>query len=124
MDKALAYISDCDMATSRQACSATCCLAFRPGSPPSTARTSKTTAPKRPSGSTPPPVGTRVAQLMGAVAGRDIETVAAMGQLRTVVRTLATQDLAPDELLTRSVGARVAPSSGLLAEPRGMGQHM
>lgn len=43
--------------------------------------------------------GARVALVCGTVAGRGVEAAATMGQLRTVVQTLARQDLAPDELL-------------------------
>ncbi|WP_370103373.1 SpoIIE family protein phosphatase [Streptacidiphilus sp. MAP12-20] len=58
--------------------------------------------------------GARVALVMGTVAGRGIETAAAMGQLRTAVQTLAAQDLAPEELLTRLDEAtdRLAESDG------------
>ncbi|WP_405014475.1 SpoIIE family protein phosphatase [Kitasatospora sp. NBC_01539] len=43
--------------------------------------------------------GARVALVCGTVAGRGVESAATMGQLRTVVQTLARQDLPPDELL-------------------------
>ncbi|MEY9968366.1 PAS domain S-box-containing protein [Streptacidiphilus sp. MAP12-16] len=58
--------------------------------------------------------GARVALVMGTVAGRGIETAAAMGQLRTAVQTLAAQDLPPEELLTRLDEAtdRLAESLG------------
>ncbi|MEW1910593.1 SpoIIE family protein phosphatase [Kitasatospora sp. NPDC085895] len=43
--------------------------------------------------------GGRVALVCGTVAGRGVEAAATMGQLRTVVQTLARQDLPTDELL-------------------------
>ncbi|MER6086032.1 SpoIIE family protein phosphatase [Streptomyces sp. NPDC001833] len=45
--------------------------------------------------------GARVALVVGDVVGHGIEAAAAMGRLRTAVRTLADVDLAPDELLTQ-----------------------
>ncbi|MBZ3906228.1 SpoIIE family protein phosphatase [Streptomyces griseiscabiei] len=42
----------------------------------------------------------RVALVVGDVVGHGIQASAAMGRLRTAVRTLADVDLAPDELLT------------------------
>ncbi|MFE3496057.1 SpoIIE family protein phosphatase [Streptomyces sp. NPDC059175] len=45
--------------------------------------------------------GARVALVVGDTAGRGIEAAATMGQLRTALRTLALQELEPDELLTR-----------------------
>lgn len=45
--------------------------------------------------------GTRVALVLGDVAGHGVHASATMGQLRSAVRTLADVDLAPDELLTR-----------------------
>jgi serine phosphatase RsbU (regulator of sigma subunit)/PAS domain-containing protein len=44
--------------------------------------------------------GTRVALVVGDVAGHGVHASAAMGRLRTAVRTLADVDLPPDELLT------------------------
>ncbi|MGW1991445.1 SpoIIE family protein phosphatase [Embleya sp. NPDC001921] len=44
--------------------------------------------------------GARVALVVGDVVGHGIHAAAAMGRLRTAVRTLADVDLAPDELLT------------------------
>ncbi|MFD7232818.1 SpoIIE family protein phosphatase [Streptomyces sp. NPDC059881] len=44
--------------------------------------------------------GARVAMVVGDVVGHGIHASAAMGRLRTAVRTLADVDLAPDELLT------------------------
>ncbi|MFF4259850.1 SpoIIE family protein phosphatase [Streptomyces sp. NPDC001663] len=43
--------------------------------------------------------GTRVALVVGEVPGHGIGAAAAMGQLRTAVRTLADLDLSPDEVL-------------------------
>ncbi|MFJ8199606.1 SpoIIE family protein phosphatase [Streptomyces sp. NPDC096152] len=43
----------------------------------------------------------RTALVVGNVSGQGLNTAAAMGQLRTVVRSLAAFDLAPDELLAR-----------------------
>ncbi|MFD5087922.1 SpoIIE family protein phosphatase [Kitasatospora sp. NPDC058406] len=45
--------------------------------------------------------GTRVALVVGDVVGHGIPASAAMGRLRTAVRTLAAVDLPPDELLTQ-----------------------
>ncbi|GCD96981.1 SpoIIE family protein phosphatase [Embleya hyalina] len=45
--------------------------------------------------------GARVALVVGDVVGHGIHAAAAMGRLRTAVRTLADVDLAPDELLTQ-----------------------
>ncbi|MFC9748296.1 SpoIIE family protein phosphatase [Streptomyces niveus] len=44
--------------------------------------------------------GARVALVVGDVVGHGIQASAAMGRLRTAVRTLADVDLRPDELLT------------------------
>ncbi|MET9481886.1 SpoIIE family protein phosphatase [Streptomyces sp. NPDC006638] len=44
--------------------------------------------------------GTRVALVVGDVVGHGLHAAAAMGRLRTAVRTLADVDLPPDELLT------------------------
>ena len=44
--------------------------------------------------------GSRVALVVGDVVGHGINAAAAMGRLRTAVRTLAAVDLPPDELLT------------------------
>ncbi|MFD5566197.1 ATP-binding SpoIIE family protein phosphatase [Kitasatospora griseola] len=43
----------------------------------------------------------RVGLAVGRITGTGIEAAALMGQLRTALRTLAVQDLAPDELLVR-----------------------
>ncbi|MFJ2395382.1 SpoIIE family protein phosphatase [Streptomyces sp. NPDC087843] len=45
--------------------------------------------------------GARTALVVGEVAGRGIQAATTMGQLRTVVRSLAALDLQPDELLAR-----------------------
>lgn len=45
--------------------------------------------------------GARVALVVGDVTGHGIEAAATMGQLRTALRTLALQELEPDELLVR-----------------------
>ncbi|WP_042364539.1 ATP-binding SpoIIE family protein phosphatase [Streptacidiphilus neutrinimicus] len=45
--------------------------------------------------------GARVALVVGDVTGRGIHAVARAGRLRTAIRTLATMDLPPDELLWR-----------------------
>ncbi|MFD7644480.1 SpoIIE family protein phosphatase [Kitasatospora sp. NPDC059795] len=45
--------------------------------------------------------GARVGLAIGSVNGTGIEAAALMGQLRTALRTLAVQDLSPDELLVR-----------------------
>ncbi|MFC9128185.1 SpoIIE family protein phosphatase [Streptomyces sp. NPDC057099] len=45
--------------------------------------------------------GTRIALVVGDVVGHGIHASAAMGRLRTAVRTLAAVDLPPDELLTQ-----------------------
>ncbi|MER5728734.1 SpoIIE family protein phosphatase [Streptomyces sp. NPDC002138] len=42
---------------------------------------------------------TRLAFVMGSVAGRGLDATAAMGRLRSAVQTLADLDLSPDELL-------------------------
>ncbi|MGW0812051.1 ATP-binding SpoIIE family protein phosphatase [Streptomyces viridiviolaceus] len=57
--------------------------------------------------------GARTALVVGAVAGGGIESAAAMGQLRLVVRALAELDLGPDELL-----ARLDESAARLAKER------
>ncbi|MFI5634946.1 SpoIIE family protein phosphatase [Streptomyces sp. NPDC051664] len=45
--------------------------------------------------------GARTALVVGEVAGRGIQAATTMGQLRTVIRSLAALDLQPDELLAR-----------------------
>ncbi|MDT0611461.1 SpoIIE family protein phosphatase [Streptomyces lancefieldiae] len=62
--------------------------------------------------------GTRVALVVGEVAGHGIEAAATMGQLRVALRTLALQDLETDELLTRldEVAAQLASASASAAD--------
>ncbi|WP_405890462.1 SpoIIE family protein phosphatase [Streptomyces sp. NBC_01527] len=45
--------------------------------------------------------GARTALVIGEVTGRGIQAATTMGQLRTVIRSLAALDLQPDELLAR-----------------------
>nr|WTB36218.1 SpoIIE family protein phosphatase [Streptomyces sp. NBC_00830] len=45
--------------------------------------------------------GARTALVVGEVTGRGIQAATTMGQLRTVIRSLAALDLQPDELLAR-----------------------
>jgi GAF domain-containing protein len=45
--------------------------------------------------------GARTALAVGEISGQGIQAAAAMGELRTVVRSLARLDLGPDELLAR-----------------------
>ncbi|MFD4542774.1 SpoIIE family protein phosphatase [Streptomyces bauhiniae] len=62
--------------------------------------------------------GTRVALVVGDVAGHGIEAAATMGQLRIALRTLALQDLETDELLTHldEVASQLAePSDAYVA---------
>ncbi|MYS95083.1 MULTISPECIES: SpoIIE family protein phosphatase [Streptomyces] len=61
--------------------------------------------------------GARVALVVGEVPGHGIDAAAAMGQLRTAVRTLAAQDLPPEEVLAHldDLVARSAREDG--AEP-------
>ncbi|MFD6225913.1 SpoIIE family protein phosphatase [Streptomyces sp. NPDC060232] len=48
--------------------------------------------------------GARTALVVGTVAGSGLHTATLMGQLRTVIRSLSTFDLQPDELLARLQG--------------------
>ncbi|UNM13520.1 SpoIIE family protein phosphatase [Streptomyces formicae] len=57
--------------------------------------------------------GARTALVVGEVAGQGIYAATTMGQLRTVVHTLAALDLEPDELL-----ARLSDTAARLAEER------
>ncbi|UUN25270.1 SpoIIE family protein phosphatase [Streptomyces sp. FIT100] len=57
--------------------------------------------------------GARTALVVGEVAGRGIYAATTMGQLRTVVHTLAALDLEPDELL-----ARLSDTAARLADER------
>ncbi|MFF3848140.1 SpoIIE family protein phosphatase [Streptomyces sp. NPDC002328] len=59
--------------------------------------------------------GARVALVVGEVPGHGIDAAAAMGRLRTAVRTLAAMDLPPDEVLARLddlVGSRAHEDGG------------
>ncbi|MET7458040.1 SpoIIE family protein phosphatase [Streptomyces sp. NPDC005574] len=58
--------------------------------------------------------GARTALVVGKVSGRGLNAAATMGQLRTVVRSLAAFELPPDELLARLHG-----TAGHLAAERG-----
>jgi PAS domain S-box-containing protein len=62
--------------------------------------------------------GSRVALVVGDVAGHGIHAAATMGRLRTAVQTLADVDLEPEELLTRldDVVARLAAEQELSAD--------
>ncbi|MFF1257004.1 MULTISPECIES: SpoIIE family protein phosphatase [unclassified Streptomyces] len=57
--------------------------------------------------------GARTALVVGEIAGQGIHVTAAVGQLRTVVRSLAAFDLEPDELI-----ARLDDTATLLAAER------
>ncbi|GGW99952.1 SpoIIE family protein phosphatase [Streptomyces lomondensis] len=59
--------------------------------------------------------GARVALVVGEVPGHGIDAAAAMGQLRTAVRTLAALDLAPEEVLAHldDLVARSAREEGV-----------
>lgn len=57
--------------------------------------------------------GARTALVVGEVTGRGIQAATTMGQLRTVIRSLAALDLQPDELL-----ARLNDTAAFLAEER------
>ncbi|MEU9803678.1 SpoIIE family protein phosphatase [Streptomyces sp. NPDC051000] len=57
--------------------------------------------------------GARTALVVGNVAGHGINTATTMGQLRTVIHSLAALDLEPDELL-----ARLNDTAGFLAAER------
>ncbi len=62
--------------------------------------------------------GTRVALVVGDVVGHGIHASAAMGRLRTAVRTLADVDLPPDELLTH-LDDLVIHLDDLMVQPSG-----
>ncbi|GHB57662.1 hypothetical protein GCM10010377_55900 [Streptomyces viridiviolaceus] len=57
--------------------------------------------------------GARVALVVGDVVGHGLHASAAMGRLRTAVRTLADVDLAPDELLAHLDDLVIRLSAGL-----------
>ncbi|MER5183017.1 SpoIIE family protein phosphatase [Streptomyces sp. NPDC002896] len=63
--------------------------------------------------------GSRVGLVVGDVVGHGIHAAAAMGRLRTAVRTLADVDPTPDELLTRldDLVLRLSEESGTDAGP-------
>ncbi|MFD7875860.1 SpoIIE family protein phosphatase [Streptomyces sp. NPDC059766] len=57
--------------------------------------------------------GARTALVLGDVAGRGVATATIMGQLRTVIHSLAALDLEPDELM-----ARLSDTAARLADER------
>ncbi len=65
--------------------------------------------------------GARVALVVGEVPGHGIDAAAAMGRLRTAVRTLAAQDLPPEEVLGHldDLVARSAREAGVEPDPVG-----
>ncbi|MBG0857374.1 SpoIIE family protein phosphatase [Streptomyces spinoverrucosus] len=65
--------------------------------------------------------GARVALVVGEVAGHGIHAAAAMGRLRTAVRTLAALDLPPEEVLAHldDLVARGAPEEGVVPDAGG-----
>ncbi|MBC9729058.1 SpoIIE family protein phosphatase [Streptomyces sp. TRM68367] len=65
--------------------------------------------------------GARVALVVGEVPGHGIGAAAAMGRLRTAVRTLAALDLRPEEVLAHldDLVARSAPEEGVEPYARG-----
>ncbi|MFD3540226.1 SpoIIE family protein phosphatase [Streptomyces sp. NPDC058662] len=63
--------------------------------------------------------GARTALVVGNVAGQGIHTATAMGQLRTVVRSLAALDLESDELLARVNDTTVSLAAERAALPAG-----
>ncbi|MGJ5749943.1 PAS domain S-box-containing protein [Streptomyces puniciscabiei] len=68
--------------------------------------------------------GARVALVVGEVPGHGIDAAAAMGRLRTAVRTLAALDLPPEEILAHldDLVARMAREEGLrLEDPEAAG---
>ncbi|MFH9550158.1 SpoIIE family protein phosphatase [Streptomyces sp. NPDC017435] len=66
--------------------------------------------------------GARVALVVGDVVGHGVQASAAMGRLRTAVRTLADVDLPPDELLTHlddlviHLSAEVESAAGIVGD--------
>lgn len=68
---------------------------------------------------TVPLSGARTALSVGRVDGNGIQTAAAMGQLRTAARALASIDLEPDELLARLADTAVTMARERAAQPRG-----
>ncbi|MET8246506.1 SpoIIE family protein phosphatase [Streptomyces sp. NPDC005202] len=67
--------------------------------------------------------GMRVAMVVGDVIGHGVQASAAMGRLRTAVRTLADIDLAPDELLTHldDLVSRMSAEAGSEGRPGEVG---
>ncbi|MDX3311820.1 ATP-binding SpoIIE family protein phosphatase [Streptomyces sp. NPDC054884] len=63
--------------------------------------------------------GARVALVVGDVVGHGVHAAAAMGRLRTAVRTLADIDLPPDELLTHLDDVVLRPSGEASDDPDG-----
>ncbi|MEV7435993.1 SpoIIE family protein phosphatase [Streptomyces griseoviridis] len=65
--------------------------------------------------------GARVALVVGEVPGHGIDASAAMGRLRTAVRTLAALDLPPDEILAHldDLVGRTAQEEGVRPDPEG-----
>ncbi|MBV7696472.1 SpoIIE family protein phosphatase [Streptomyces sp. TRM70350] len=65
--------------------------------------------------------GARVALVVGEVTGHGIHAAAAMGRLRTAVRTLAALDLPPEEVLGHldDLVARGAPEEGVVPDAGG-----
>ncbi|MEU1529758.1 ATP-binding SpoIIE family protein phosphatase [Streptomyces fagopyri] len=66
--------------------------------------------------------GARVALVVGDVVGHGIRASAAMGRLRTAVRTLADIDLPPDELLTHLDDIVIRLQSETAPTPSGSGE--
>ncbi|MFI6567183.1 SpoIIE family protein phosphatase [Streptomyces sp. NPDC050534] len=110
IDNALSYARERAIATTLQ-------RRLLPGTPPrlSTVDTAALHLPGAESGGGTwydviPLSGSRVALTVGTVNGSGIEVVAAMGQVRMALATLAVQDLAPEELLGRLDDALTALS--------------
>lgn len=67
--------------------------------------------------------GGRTALILGDVAGRGISTATTMGQLRTVIHSLAALDLEPDELMARLNDTATRLAAERAALPAGDPQH-
>lgn len=67
--------------------------------------------------------GGRTALILGDVAGRGISTATTMGQLRTVIHSLAAMDLEPDELMARLNDTATRLATERAALPAGDPQH-
>ncbi|MFF7188895.1 SpoIIE family protein phosphatase [Streptomyces sp. NPDC008222] len=63
--------------------------------------------------------GARTALVVGEVAGHDIHAATTMGQLRTVIHSLAALDIEPDELLARLNDTTVSLAQERAALPTG-----